>query len=222
MSTDIHSKPATKQPSEGASEITRQVTDVVEDMAHLAPVAAKEVTGLVKYAMAEGADAAKEAGHTVQSKVEEGMERTKQYAQQAVDATKDAAQRATDTAKDMYQSVERKAEDTLATSKEYVRRNPVLAVVGALACGAAIGCLLMMTRRQPTFRERYVDEPLEATREAILAALAPVAQRLHAGYDSARDDALKVLHRVPRSNAARTADSLTRQIGRFGSNLKFW
>jgi len=77
-----------------------------------------------------------EAYQTVSSKVEEGVERTREYAQHAVDATKDAARHATGTARDMYQSAALKAEDTLSTSKEYVRQNPVLVVVGALAFGA--------------------------------------------------------------------------------------
>jgi hypothetical protein len=29
----------------------------------------------------------------------------------------------------------------------------------------------MMARREPTFRERYVDEPVDSARAAILAAL---------------------------------------------------
>ena len=112
--------------------------------------------------------------------------------------------------------------DTLASSKEYVRQNPVLVVAGALAFGAAIGCMLMMARRQPTFRERYVDEPLDSAREAILAALAPAAQRLHEEYDSARDGAGKAMDRLHRFNPGRTVDSLSTQIGRVGNNLKFW
>ena len=115
-----------------------------------------------------------------------------------------------------------KAEDTLASSKEYVRQNPVLVVVGALTFGAAIGCMLMMARRQHTTRQRYVDEPLDSAHKAILAALAPVAQRLHEGCDLARDGAGKAMDRVRRFNPGRTVDSLSGKIGRVGSNLNFW
>jgi len=210
------------QLPEAAREIAGQATDVAEETAKRATVAAKDVTGAVRDAAKDVTDAAKDAYKTLSSKVEEGAGRTKEYAQHAVDATKDAAHHATGSAKDMYQSAALKAEDTLSTSKEYVRQNPVLVVVGALAFGAAIGCMLMMARRHPTFRERYVDEPLDSAREAILAALAPVAQRLHEGYDSARDGAGKAMDRAHRFNPERTVDSLSRQIGRVGSNLKFW
>ena len=222
MNTDIQSKPSMSQLPEVARGIARQATDVAAETAHRATVVAKDATGAVKDAATDATDAAKDAYQTLSSKVGEAVERTKEYAQHAVDATKDAAHRATGTARDMYQSAALKAEDTLAASKEYVRQNPVLVVVGALAFGAAIGCMLMMARRQPTFRERYVDEPLDSAREAILAALAPVAQRLHEGYDLARDGAGKAMDRVQRFNPARTVDSLSGQIGRVASNLKFW
>ncbi|MEO8614852.1 MAG: hypothetical protein ABI600_06925 [Luteolibacter sp.] len=138
------------------------------------------------------------------------------------DVAKDAANRVTDTAKDMYQSAALKAEDTLATSKEYVRQNPVPVVLGAIAFGAAIGYMLVMARRKPTFRERYVDGSLDSVREAVLAALAPFGQRLHEGYDSAQNGAAKAMDQVNRFNPGRTVDSLSGKIGRVGNNLKFW
>ncbi len=204
MSTEFPSMPPMNQLPEAARQIARQATDIAEETAHRA-------TG-----------AAKDAYRTLSSNVEDGVERTKEYAQHAVDVTKDAGHRVTDTAKDLYQSAALNAEDSLATAKEYVRQNPVLVVAGALAFGAAIGCMLMMARRQPTFRERYVDVPLDSVREAILAALAPVTQRLHEGYDSARDGAGKAMDRVNHFHPGRTVDSLAGQIGRVGSNLKFW
>jgi len=152
MSTDFHTKTPMNQLPEPAREIARQATDVTEETAHRATVAVNDVIGAVKDATTDVTDAAKDAFKTLSSKVEEGVERTKEYAQHAVDATKDAG-------RDMYQSAALKAEDTLASSKEYVRQNPVLVVVGALTFGAAIGCMLMMARRQPTTCQRYVDEP---------------------------------------------------------------
>ena len=203
------------QLPETAREIARQATDVAEETARRATVAANDVTGAVNDAAKDVTDAAKDGYETFSSKVEEGVERTKEYAQHAVDVTKEAA-------RDMYQSAAHKAEDTLATSKEYARQNPVLVVVGALAFGAAIGCMLMMARRQHTTRQRYVDEPLDSAHKAILAALAPVAQRLHEGCDLARDGAGKAMDRVRRFNPGRTVDSLSGKIGRVGSNLNFW
>lgn len=143
-------------------------------------------------------------------------------AEDAAAATKNAAESVAGTAKDVYQSAAVKAGETLSTSKEYVRRNPVPVVLGAVAFGMAIGYMLMMARRKPTFGERYADEPLVAVREAIRGALAPVTQRLHQGYDSAREGAEKALDRMHRVGSGRRASSLSDQIGRVGNNLKFW
>jgi hypothetical protein len=86
----------------------------------------------------------------------------------------------------------------------------------------AIGYMVMMIRRKSTFGERYADEPLVAVREAILGALAPVTQRVHKGYDSARDGAGKAMDRAYGFDSGRTVNSLSHQIGRIGNNLKFW
>jgi len=167
-------------------------------------------------------EAAKDAIQKLSSKVEEGVECTKGYALHAVDAAKDAAHRATDSAREFYHSAALRAEDTLATSKEYVRRNPVPVVLGAIAFGAAIGYIIMSSRRRPTFGERFAEEPLGSVREAIFSALAPVTQRVHDGYDSARDGMGKVMDRVHHFAPRRAADSLSDRIVRVGSNLKFW
>lgn len=132
------------------------------------------------------------------------------------------AQRATDKASEMYESAAQRAEDTLTTSKDFVRRNPVPVVLGALAIGAAIGYLIVRGRHKPTFGERFADEPLASVREVILSALAPVSQRVHDGYDSARDGVGNVLDRVSHFHPRRVTDSLSDRIGRVGSNLKFW
>jgi ElaB/YqjD/DUF883 family membrane-anchored ribosome-binding protein len=182
MNTDIHSKSSMNQLPESVREIAQRAT-----------VAAKDVTGAIE-------DIAKETSRTLSSKVEEGVERTKECAQHAVDATR-------------Y---------TLETSKEFVRRNPVPVVLGAVAFGVAIGYMLVMARRKPAFGERYVDEPLLAVREAILGALAPVTDRVHKGYDSARDGAEKVMDRVHNFVPGCNGGSFSDHLGRIGNNLKFW
>ncbi len=143
----------------------------------------------------------------------------------AIHATKDAAQYATATAKELYQSAALKAEDALATSEDYVRRNPVPAVLGAFAFGVAVGCLVMMARHKPTFGQRYADEPVTAIREAILSALAPVAQRVHEGYDSARHGAGKAMDRMHDLRMGKcmgkSCNSLSDRLGRIGNNIKF-
>lgn len=95
-----------------------KLSETGRDVAQSATDAAKDVTGVVK-------GAAGDVTH----------------------ATKDAVNHATDTAKDLYESAELKAEDALATSKEYVRRNPVPVVLGAFAVGVTIGYMLTTARR---------------------------------------------------------------------------
>lgn len=167
-------------------------------------------------------EAAEDTIQKLSSKVEEGVEYTKDYAQHAMEATKEAAHRVTDSAKDVYHSAAQKSGDCLATSKDYVRRNPVPVVLGALALGAAIGYIIMSTRRRPSFGERFADQPLNSVRDAILTAFAPVSQRVHDGYDSARDGVENVLERAHHFGSGRSADSMSDRIGRVGSNLKFW
>lgn len=172
---------------------TNQLPEAAREIAQQATVAAHNATGAVE-------DMVKETYQTMLTKVEEEADRTKGYARQAVEATK----------------------ENLAISKEYVRRHPVPVVLGAVAFGVGIGYMVMMARRKQTFGERYVDEPLTAVREAILGVLAPVTQRVHEGYDSARDGAEKAMDRVQSLVPGRNCGSLSHQIGRIGNNLKFW
>lgn len=193
VNSDPHSEPTINLPPEAAREIPRRASDGADETAKSATATAKEVTGVVE-----------------------------DVAGEVTAATKDACTRAVDTAKGICHSAALKAEGALVASKEYVRRNPVAVVLGAIAFGAAIGYMVMMARRKPTFRERYADEPLAAVREAILGALAPVTQRVHKGYDWARDGAGKAMDRVHNCGRRSTGDSLSHQIGRIGNNLKFW
>ncbi len=159
----------------------------------------------------------------VKEAAQHATDAAKQAVHQATDAVKDGAQHATDAAKDMCHTMSIKLEDTMVRTKEYVRQNPVPVVLGALAFGAALGYMVVMARREePTFRERYVDEPLHSARDAIYAAFAPVARRIHDEYDSARDGAGKAMDRLHRYHPSRTVDSWSDQLRRVSSNLKFW
>jgi len=167
-------------------------------------------------------EAAREAARRAGDAANKAVEDASATAKDVTDDAKDAARHATDKAREMCRSAALKAEETLETSKEFVRRNPVPVVLGAIAFGAAIGYLLVMARRKPTFSERYVDEPLVAVRDAIRGAVAPVTKRVHKGYDWARDGAGKAMDRLPGFGAGRNGDSLSHKIGHIGSNLKFW
>ena len=127
-----------------------------------------------------------------------------------------------DEAANCCQSISAKADESLNRTREYVKQNPVPVLLGAVALGAALGYLMLTRREEPTFRERYVDEPLHSAREALYAALAPVAQRLHEEYSSARDGAGRALDKVPYFHSSRASDSWSDQIRRVNSNLKFW
>lgn len=175
------------------SKSSNQLPESARDIAQQATVAAHNVTGVVE-------NMVKDTYQTMLSNIEEDVDRGKGYARKAVDATR----------------------ETLETSKEYVRRNPVPVVLGAVAFGAAVSYMLMVALRKQTFGERYVDEPLGVLRDAFLGALAPVAHGVHKGYDSARHGAEKAMDRVQSFDPGRTGRSLSHQIGRIGNNLKFW
>ena len=129
--------------------------------------------GTAKQDAQRASDAFKEAAHRTSDAV-------KQAAQRATDATKHVAQRTPDTAKDFLQTVSAKVEDTMVQTNEFIRQNPVGMAVGALALGAVCGFTFVMTRRDaPTFRERFIGEPLDAARKAIFAALAPLSPLAH-------------------------------------------
>jgi hypothetical protein len=139
------------------------------------------------------------------------------------EGAREAVQHATDAAKEAYNTVSTKVEDTMIRTKEYVRQNPLPIVLGALAVGAVLGCLVVMARRQqPTLRERFMDDPVHTSRDILYAALAPVGQRLHDGYDTARDGAGRALDKLQHQLPSRHGDSWSDQLGRVGSNLKFW
>lgn len=121
------------------------------------------------------------------------------------------------------QTLSAKVDDTVSRTKAYVRQNPLPVMLGALTFGAALGYLMVLTRREEiTFRERLTGAPLQTAREAIYAVLAPVASRLHEGYDSTRENAAKVVSKLQQTPSARAVDSWFDQLGRVSSNLKFW
>ena len=167
-------------------------------------------------------EAAKEIAKKTTAAAKDITDAVEDIGEDIADAGKSTAQYAADKARALYQSAAERAEESLTTSKEYVCRNPLPVVLGAFAFGAALGCLLIMARRKPTFSERYADEPLAAVREALIGALAPVTQRMHDGYDSARAGAEKVIDRVHSLSNKRIGNSISHRAGSIGSNLKLW
>ncbi len=72
-----------------------------------------------------------------------------------------SAQPVKESAKDTVGSLRKEAESALCCASESIRKNPIPSVVGAVAFGIALGCLIMSGRHNPTFQERYLAEPLD-------------------------------------------------------------
>ena len=105
--------------------------------------------------------------------------------------------------------------DSLIQTKAYVRKNPLPVLLGAVACGMAVGCALaIITRREATLRERLIDQPLTNFREALHEALAPLNDHLRHDYASVRDGVEKVF--------PQRGNTWSNQISQASRNLKFW
>jgi ElaB/YqjD/DUF883 family membrane-anchored ribosome-binding protein len=136
------------------------------------------------------------------------------------EAVQDGAQQAASAVKEACQSLSVKAEETLVRTKDYVQQNPVPILLGSLIFGAAVGCLLALTRRpEPTLRERFLTDPVSTARDILQAAFEPVGRRIHDGYDSARDSAGRTLNTLQDHLPGHRSESLGQKFLR---NLKFW
>ena len=143
--------------------------------------------------------------------------------QHAAGVVRKAAHCAADSARTACQTVKEKADDSMTCSREFVRQHPMTVVLGALAVGAVVGYVIATRQQhQPTLRERFAGDPLNAARDAVFGVLAPVSRKLHHQYDSARDGAGRALEKLHRIHPSRCAESWADQLGRVGSNLKFW
>lgn len=193
MSAEIHPVTPFSSSPDTAKDFTRSASDEVKTSVHNISVATKEIVG-------EAEELAGEISHS----------------------TSDAAKKVADKARELYHTAADKAGNILASTKEYVRKNPMSFVMGSLFLGAAVGYLIINTRRKPTFAERFADEPMVSVRDAIRGAFTPVAHRVHEGYDSARQGVGKVMDQVQRLRPGHSRVSLSDRISRTAHNLKFW
>ena len=106
-------------------------------------------------------------------------------------------------------------QDTLAHTEAYVRSNPVPVLLGVLAFGVAVGCsLAVASRREATLKERLIDQRVSKFRDALVAALAPVAAQVKKEGASVQNCVERTFSHPGKEWAA--------QLGKFGRNLKFW
>lgn len=192
---------------ENAKEKAQVASDVAKETAQKATDAAKETASKV------GA-AAKETAHKV-------SEAATEAAHKAGEVAKETAHRVGDAARESYVHVREGCEHTLSRTRTYVRENPVPALLGAFALGALLSYSLSSRRREPTFRERYVDDPLESIRDTVFAALAPVGKRLHNSYESAHHTAEDVLDNA-HDQLSKRGKAWAKHLRNAGQHLKFW
>jgi hypothetical protein len=88
--------------------------------------------------------------------------------------------------------------DGFCEGKALVRSNPLLTVLGALAAGVVLGCLVSH-RDKPTRRERYIDEPLEDLQALARTLSERAARQASRGGDAAIGAMDSVLSRIKNS-----------------------
>jgi hypothetical protein len=126
-----------------------------------------------------------------------------------------------DYANQMAGEVRDRAEKAFTASDLYVRQNPWPIVLSAAGLGLLVGVALA-TRREPTARERYIDEPLDHAREVLFALLNPVAGQLQRHYGSVRSAVEEAAERLQEVDAAKLVDPLPKHASRLARKLRFW
>lgn len=134
------------------------------------------------------------------------------------DATRDTAHEVSDKVKEACHTLSTRVEDKVLRAKGYVRQNPMPVVIGSFVLGAAIGCLVAVSRKQ-SLSERFMDDPMHAAREMLYAALEPMGRRLDDGVDAVSDGAGRAVRSVREHLPFHQRESWSRQMAR---NLKFW
>lgn len=130
--THTHSQTPLNQTPETAVESAHRTTNAVEDVTP---------TGKNEF----------KARHPpLKSKVEEGFEQPKDFAQHAGDATNDPTLHAADATKDIYQSVK-------AMAKKYVRQYPIPIAICTLIASLTFGYMVGRAQwKNPTLSHRHL------------------------------------------------------------------
>jgi len=87
--------------------------------------------------------------------------------------------------------------DTVCGGEALLRSNPVGAVLGALAIGVAIGYLV--SQREPSRRERYIDQPLEDLQSLVRTLAGRATKQAGRGSDAAAGVVESLLARIKKN-----------------------
>jgi hypothetical protein len=96
-----------------------------------------------------------------------------------------------------WDATKTRAVRTLHEGETFVKANPVFIVLGGLAIGVLLG--ILMTRKEPTLRERYVTEPLDNLRGILSDVNARAARETGRGSDAATQAVRSLTGRIKRS-----------------------
>ncbi|MDB6175306.1 MAG: hypothetical protein JWL59_4617 [Chthoniobacteraceae bacterium] len=109
-------------------------------------------------------------------------------------------------AKQTWETVQDQTGRTMQEGATYVRENPVPVLIGALFLGLTLG--LLSGHREPTFRERYIDEPLHESHGILLGALVALGALFRNFFKSASSNAETLAHRFSDVDLKGSAESL--------------
>jgi hypothetical protein len=111
------------------------------------------------------------------------------------------------------------AEKMFHEGEDCARRNLASGIATAFVGGLLLGFLLAR-REQPSFRKRYLEEPLSHAQDLTLALAAPLAMALRDRYKEARSAAGKAADRI--SDIDFDPEPVMKEARKLGSRLKFW
>lgn len=83
-----------------------------------------------------------------------------------------------DSVSSCYGEVCKSSSQICETAGNEIRKNPVASVIGAAFVGAAVCYLIMESRHQPTFRDRYVSDPLSNASNKVNDSLGSMLSNL--------------------------------------------
>jgi len=111
------------------------------------------------------------------------------------------------------------AEKAFNEGEDCARRNIASGIAMAFVGGLLLGFFLAR-REHPSFRKRYLEEPLSHAQDLALALAAPLAMALRERYDNARSAATHAADRI--SDIDFDPEPVLKGARKLGSRLKFW